>query len=107
MKKIYLVALTLGLVLFSLNQSMAQDFPWPNDLGEAMVIEPGEADGVFEVSLRIEPRTGSQESWLRTNYGFLDLVRSQFLIWRNLHPDMRQKIIQEGAEILEEKAAKV
>ena len=41
MRKVYLLSMMLGLIMFGLNNVDAQEVPWPDDLGEAMVIEPG------------------------------------------------------------------
>jgi hypothetical protein len=57
---------------------------------------PTDTPGVFGVVLTIERTSGTEEAWLRTNYGFLDLVRRQFLLWRHLPEEEREKFIAEG-----------
>lgn len=48
MKKFYFLTMLTGLLFFSLSSATAQEFPWP-DLGEAMVIEPGEPGKINDV----------------------------------------------------------
>ncbi len=48
MRKLYCFVIVLGLAFCYVNNSIAQDFPWP-DLGEAMVIEPGEPGKINDV----------------------------------------------------------
>ncbi len=78
----------------------------PYDLDVAqkmeMKIVPTENQGVFGVRLNLDRFSGTEEAWLRTNYGFLDLVRHQFLLWRNLDNDTRMNYITEGAELFSE-----
>lgn len=64
MRKIYLLTLTFGLAMFSLNNANAQDWEWP-DLGEAMVIEPG-APGVINTTIAAD--TASDGSRLHNHY---------------------------------------
>ena len=51
--------------------------------------------------------SGTEEAWLRTNYRFMDLVRQQFLIWRNLEKDSRRRCIGDGAGLLKTALASV
>gem|GEM_PF-2611814 len=64
-------------------------------------IEPTGHEGVFGVTIHLKRISGTEDAWLRTNYGFLNLVRKQFLLWRNLEPDLRKRYIQEGSVALE------
>lgn len=63
-------------------------------------IQPSVNQGVFHVVTHLHRRSGTEEAWLRTNHGFLDLVRQQFLIWRNLGDNARRPYIDEGAALL-------
>jgi hypothetical protein len=76
----------------------------PYDLDVAqefeMRIEPTGHAGIFAVGLVIRRSSGTEDAWMRTNYGFLDLVRRQFLLWRNLDEANRKRYIAEGADIL-------
>lgn len=76
--------------------------PYDLDVAQefAMEIRPSEMAGVFSVTLLLHRTSGTEEAWLRTNYGFLDLVRRQFLIWRNLDPSTRQRYIAAGAALV-------
>jgi hypothetical protein len=76
----------------------------PYDLDVAQTldlqIQPTENEGVFRVAIRMRRTSGTEEAWLRTNYLFMDLVRRQFLLWRNLTPDLRRSYVEQGACIL-------
>jgi LysM repeat protein len=78
----------------------------PYDLDVAqefeMQIQPTENAGIFAVALTLHRTSGAEEAWLRTNYGFLDLVRRQFLLWRNLDDASRKRYIEEGVELFKE-----
>lgn len=65
-------------------------------------VHPTENPGVFGVAIDLERTGGTEESWSRTNYGFLNMVRQQFLLWRNLDDASRAKVIQEGAGLFKE-----
>ena len=81
--------------------------PYDLDVAQDLTldIEPTGHEGVFGVTIRLHRISGTEDAWLRTNYGFLNLVRKQFLLWRNLEPEMRHKNIGEGARILENPSA--
>ncbi len=49
-----------------------------------MLLQPGKRADVFGVTIHIRRISGAEEAWVRTNYAFLDLIRRQFLLWRNL-----------------------
>jgi hypothetical protein len=78
----------------------------PYDLDVAQELEmkivPTENEGVFGVQIVIHRLSGTEDAWLRTNYGFMDLVRRQFLLWRNLDNETRTQYIAEGAELFQE-----
>lgn len=77
--------------------------PYDLDVAQefAMHVQPTENTGIFAVVLTLHRTSGTEEAWLRTNYGFLDLVRRQFLIWRNLDDASRKRYIAQGAQQLE------
>lgn len=77
--------------------------PYDLDVAQdlSLHIDPTENEGVFGVTIVLNRRSGSEDAWTRTNYGFLDLVRKQFLLWRNLDPKLRKRFIQEGSTELE------
>ncbi|MCD8482694.1 MAG: hypothetical protein LR015_08540 [Verrucomicrobia bacterium] len=61
-----------------------------------MRFEPTETEGVYAVEIILIRHSGTEENWLRTNYNFLNLVRQQFLLWRNLAQDARNQFIEQG-----------
>ena len=63
-------------------------------------IQATENEGVFKVVLVLERTSGAEEAWIRINYKFLNLVRHQFLLWRNLSNEERTNFIQKGATLL-------
>jgi LysM repeat protein/nucleoid-associated protein YgaU len=63
---------------------------------------PTENEGVFGVVILLHRTSGTEDAWLRTNYGFMDLVRHQFLLWRNLDNDARMDYISQGARLFQE-----
>ena len=77
----------------------------PYDLDVAQQLEmrmmPTENAGVFTVFIILQRSSGTEESWLRTNYGFLDLVRRQFLLWRHLDLGVRANYIKSGADLFQ------
>lgn len=77
----------------------------PYDLDVAqdlvLVIHPTGNEGVFGVTISLHRSSGTEDAWVRTNYGFLDLVRRQFLLWRNLETSQRKRYIEEGAKVLQ------
>jgi hypothetical protein len=78
----------------------------PYDLDVAQELDlrvvPTENEGVFGVTIVLHRTSGTEEAWLRTNYGFMDLVRHQFLLWRNLDNQTRMGYIAEGAKLFQE-----
>lgn len=76
----------------------------PYDLDVAqrfrMRMYPGDAEGVYAVRLVLTRFSGSEDNWQRTSYNFLNLVRQQFLFWRNLSPAARTEYIKQGAALL-------
>jgi hypothetical protein len=80
--------------------------PYDLDVAQkfALKVVPTESSGVFTVVILLHRTSGTEDAWLRTNYGFLDLVRRQFLLWRNLDNDSRSDYIAEGAQLFQEAA---
>lgn len=76
--------------------------PYDLDVAQRLSLEvlPTENEGVFRVLISLVRTSGTEESWLRTNYQFIDLVRRQFLLWRNLDPKLRRGYIEKGADLL-------
>lgn len=78
--------------------------PYDLDVAQAMTLSivPTDDRRVFAVIITLRRSSGSQEAWVRTNYGFLDLVRRQFLLWRHLKPAQRQRYIERGKTLIRE-----
>jgi hypothetical protein len=72
--------------------------PYDLDVAQRMELVVGTTDteGVFRATIRLRRTSGTEEAWLRTNYAFMDLVRRQFLLWRNLNAKLRAQYIHEG-----------
>jgi len=81
--------------------------PYDLDVAQdlSLHIDPTGTEGVYGVTIHLRRSSGSEDAWVRTNYGFLDLVRKQFLLWRNLTPSLRRRYIQEGANELSSRDA--
>jgi hypothetical protein len=81
--------------------------PYDLDVAQhfSLNLSPGSRESVFEVELLMERFSGSEENSRRTAYQFLNLVRRQFLIWRNLEPEQRTLFIEQGARLLEQSAS--
>ncbi len=78
--------------------------PYDLDVAQGMTLSivPTDDQRVFAVIITLRRSSGSEEAWVRTNYGFLDLVRRQFLLWRNLKPAQRQTYIDQGTTLIRE-----
>jgi hypothetical protein len=88
------LAVTTDMWLMPYDLDVAQHF--------RMTLHPGTTPGVYVVGLTLTRFSGSEENWTRTCYRFLNLVRQQFLFWRNLSPEARSEYIEEGARLVSE-----
>ena len=74
----------------------------PFDLGVSQQVllrtEPTSMDDVYEVRLTITRESGDISNWKRVNRRFLNTLRKQFLIWRTLGADERDKYLTAAAE---------
>lgn len=72
----------------------------PFDLGVSedftLNTKPTELEGVFEVELVIVRVSGDVSNWKRINRRFLNVTRKQFLIWRTLTAEERERYLDEG-----------
>ncbi len=63
----------------------------PFDLGVTQGFQlkssPSEIEGIDEVAIRLERKSGQPKDWYRLNKVLLDDLRRQFLIWRSLPPE--------------------
>ena len=76
----------------------------PYDLGVRQqvhfeAVSTGEHD-IYAMTLTIDRLSGDAASWRRSNQGFMNALRKQFLIWRTVDPTYRVKYTQKGRELL-------
>jgi hypothetical protein len=71
----------------------------PFDLGvsQTVMLEtvPTEMEDVYELKLTLHRESGDVSNWKRINRRFLNTMRKQFLIWRTLSTDEREKYFAE------------
>jgi hypothetical protein len=69
----------------------------PFDLGvsqrAALHTVPTNMQDVFEIRLRLHRESGDVSSWKRVNRRFLNTLRKQFLIWRTLRVEDRERYL--------------
>ncbi|MGC9014806.1 MAG: ABC transporter permease, partial [Thermoproteota archaeon] len=67
----------------------------PIDAGilQAVTFNISEEEGKYVLKVHIQRISGIREAWTSGNYQFIDAVRKQFLVWRGLHPQERNKYI--------------
>jgi ABC-type antimicrobial peptide transport system permease subunit len=67
----------------------------PYDLGVCqnllLTAEPGVAPGVYVLNLELVRTAGEADNWVTVNGRFLANLRKQFLTWRTLTPEQREK----------------
>lgn len=72
----------------------------PFDLGvsQRVTLEtiPAEMTDVFELKLTLNRESGDVSSWKRVNRRFLNTLRKQFLIWRTLRTEERDRYLAGG-----------
>ena len=75
----------------------------PFDLGVSQLVVldtlPTTMEDVFEVVLKITRESGDISNWKRVNRRFLNTLRKQYLIWRTLRHEERQRYLDENAAI--------
>ncbi|MCH8473808.1 MAG: LysM peptidoglycan-binding domain-containing protein [Opitutales bacterium] len=78
--------------------------PYDLDVAQHFIMDivPTKNPGVYAVELILERTSGAEDAWIRINYRFLNNVRHQFLLWRNLSPEERNNFIKRGAELLQD-----
>jgi hypothetical protein len=69
----------------------------PFDLGVSQKVQlrtlPTDMEDVFEIMLHLERVSGDVSSWRRVNRRFLNTLRKQFLIWRTLRAEERDRYL--------------
>jgi len=72
----------------------------PFDLGVSQTIAldtaPTDLEDVYAVHLTLTRVSGDVSNWKRVNRRFLNVVRKQFLIWRTLTADQRERYMEIG-----------
>ncbi len=72
----------------------------PFDLGVSQTISldtaPTDLEDVYAVHLTLTRVSGDVSNWKRVNRRFLNVVRKQFLIWRTLTADQRERYLEIG-----------
>jgi hypothetical protein len=72
----------------------------PFDLGVSQVVIldtiPTEMEDVYELKLTIHRQSGDISNWKRVNRRFLNTLRKQFLIWRTLSTEERERYFAEA-----------
>ncbi len=67
----------------------------PFDLGVSQRVfvrtRPTDMKDVFEIDLRLDRESGDVSSWKRVNRRFINTLRKQFLIWRTISPEDRER----------------
>jgi hypothetical protein len=75
----------------------------PFDLGVSQDIDlrtlPTDLEDVYEVVMHITRVSGDVSNWKRVNRRFLNVVRRQFLIWRTISAEEREKYLGETEEL--------
>jgi hypothetical protein len=73
----------------------------PFDLGVSQSMElgtyPTEMSEVYEIRVVLERKSGEVSSWKRVNRRFLNTLRKQFLIWRTLRTEERDRYLASSA----------
>jgi hypothetical protein len=81
----------------------------PFDLGVSQTINlqtiPTELEDVYEVRMHLHRLSGDVSNWKRVNRRFLNVVRKQFLIWRTLSAEQRERYYSATAAVGDAPAA--
>ncbi|MDQ2732102.1 MAG: FtsX-like permease family protein, partial [Armatimonadota bacterium] len=74
----------------------------PFDLGVSQKVElqtvPSDMQDVYEMKLVLHRVSGDVSNWKRVNRRFLNVVRKQFLIWRTLSAEQRDRYLSMPSE---------
>jgi hypothetical protein len=57
-------------------------------------IVPTEYEGVYDIRLTLTRLSGDIANWKRVNRRFLNILRKQFLIWRTLPQEQRERYMK-------------
>jgi hypothetical protein len=81
-------------------QLMAWLAPFDLGVSQQVILEtlPTDMADVFELILTIHRQSGDISNWKRVNRRFLNTLRKQFLIWRTLGTEERERYLAAGEE---------
>lgn len=65
---------------------------------------PTDDKNIYEIKFKIKRISGEISTWYRVNRGFLYGIRKQFLIWRTISEESKEKYKEEGVKRLNENA---
>lgn len=69
----------------------------PFDLGVSqsvrLLLRPAAVHGVFSVHIHLHRLSGDVSNWVRLNRRFMDQFRKQFLVWRTLSEEKRERYL--------------
>ncbi len=72
----------------------------PFDMGVSqdtdIILLPSQEEGLYELQLRLERRSGEIAAWKRVNREFMTELRKQLLVWRTVKPAQQQEYILRG-----------
>jgi cell division protein FtsX len=75
----------------------------PYDLGISqdltLILKPSQVPGVYLLDLRLHRLAGDPENWPTVNKRFLTNLRKQFLTWRTLSADVKQRYSDEVSNL--------
>ena len=66
-----------------------------------IVLPPNPETGEYKAQVTLEHLSGTRESWLRLNRGFVAEIRRHFLHWRAVSPSEREELVEEARERLQ------
>ena len=69
-----------------------------------LTARPSTIEEVCDIYLRVERVSGPPLSWRRSNVGFLNRLRQQFLLWRTLEDDVMAAYLAKADESIEPQA---
>jgi hypothetical protein len=71
-----------------------------------IAMPPDPETGQYKARILLERLSGTRESWMRLNKGFVASIRRHFLHWRAVTPQERDEMFEEAKEALKQMYAK-
>ena len=76
----------------------------PYDLGVSQTVEirtePTGEYSIYELTIAIHREAGDTSSWKKTNWLFLNIIRKQFLIWRTVPVEQKERYAQRALALV-------